>query len=576
MGFINIEQFIQSEDDLHQLDILGKILEQISEGVMVVNDKRQIIYINSAFEIVTGYNRNEVYMQNPKILQSGLHDKHFYHKLWQMISLEGSWSGEIWNKRKNGEFFLEWLTISEVKNPDGLVQGYIGVFSDITDRKKAEDELKMLAHYDALTGVPNRHSFTKRFSDLLDISNQSQQKLALLFLDLDRFKQINDSLGHEAGDKLLMEVASRLQELIKNKDVIARLGGDEFVIILSNIKHQRESVHISEKIIEILKKPFNIDGQEVYITTSIGISFFPNDGSSSEILLKKADKAMYMSKLNGRNQYEIYHEGMVHSDKSQIKMAAQLRKAWKNNELYLLYQPIINVKSGKIEGIEAKCHWKSNEFGEILHEGLISLAEETGLIIPISNWILDQVCEDIKYINLVGYPGIKATVNISPLHFQQEHFVKDIKYAIEDSNIPARRIELELSESVIMPHASLVKSKLIELKKVGVKLTIDRFGAGYSSLSYLHRFPIDKLKIDQSFIQNIGKYEDDASIVEAIIHLGKHLHLLVAAEGVLNDRHFKYLKKLGCDAIQGQYISPPLHLEELLELLKEWDPSLIL
>ncbi|MCR2820197.1 putative bifunctional diguanylate cyclase/phosphodiesterase [Lederbergia panacisoli] len=575
MGFINVEQFIHT-DDLNQLDIIGKILEQISESVMVVNEKRQIIYINSAFEIVTGYNRHEVYLQNPRILQSGLHDKHFYHKLWQTISLEGSWSGEIWNKRKNGEFFLEWLTISEVKSSDGFIQGYIGVFSDITDRKRAEDELRMLAHYDALTGVPNRHSFTKRFSDLLDISQQFQQKLALLFLDLDRFKQINDSLGHEAGDKLLIEVASRLQELIKNKDIIARLGGDEFVIILSNIKHQRESVHIAKKIIDSLTKPFNIDGHEVYITTSIGISFFPNDGSNSEILLKKADKAMYMSKLNGRNQYEIYHEGIIHSDKSQIKMEAQLRKSLKNNELYLLYQPIINGQSGEIEGIEAECYWKNKEFGEVSPEELISLAEETGLIIPISNWVLSQVSEDIKYINLAGFSRIKAMVNISPLHFQQENFLKDVTSAIENSNIPARKIELELAEVVIMPQASLVKTKLVELKKIGVKLTIDGFGAGYSSLSYLHRFPIDKLKIDQSFIQNLGKYEDDASIVEAIIHLGKHLHIQVAAEGVLNDKHLKYLKKLGCDVIQGHYISPPLHLEELLEFLKEWDPSLIL
>ncbi|MBS4199464.1 EAL domain-containing protein [Bacillus sp. FJAT-49732] len=575
MEFINAQQLF-NDPILYELNISAMILEQISEGVMVVNEKRQIIYINSAFEIVTGYNRKEVYLQNPRILQSGLHDKHFYHKLWETISLEGSWSGEIWNKRKNGELFLEWLTITKVKDSEGVVLGYIGVFSDITDRKKAEDELRKLAHFDALTGVPNRHSFSERFSNLLDVSQQFNQKLALLFLDLDRFKQINDSLGHEAGDKLLIEVAGRLQELIKNKDVIARLGGDEFVIILSNIKHQREAVHIAKRIIESLTKSFHIDGHEVYITTSIGISFYPNDGNSSEILLKKADKAMYMSKLNGRNQYEIYHEGILHSDKRQLGMAAQLRNAWNNSELYILYQPIINANSGKIEGIEAHCHWKNNEFGEIAPDELGTLAEETGLIVPISNWIISQASEDIKMIHLAGFSGIRTTVNISPLHFHQESFVKDVKYAIENSNIPARSIELDLTEGVIMPQATFSKSKLMDLKRLGVKLTIDGFGAGYSSLSYLNRFPIDKLKIDKSFIMNLGKYEDDASIVEAIIHLGKHLHLLVGVDGVMNEKQFKLLKNLGCDLMQGHYISPPLHLQELMDLLKEWDPSQIL
>ncbi|MCJ8006634.1 putative bifunctional diguanylate cyclase/phosphodiesterase [Lederbergia wuyishanensis] len=565
-------QQIHTDHVLYELNISAKILEQISEGVMVVNVKRQIIYINSAFEIVTGYNRKEVYLQNPRILQSGLHDKHFYHKLWETISSKGSWSGEIWNKRKNGELFLEWLTISEVRDSEGIVQGYIGVFSDITDRKKAEDELRKLAHYDALTGVPNRHSFTERFSDLLYISQQFNQKLALLFLDLDRFKQINDSLGHEAGDKLLIHVAGRLQELIKNKDVIARIGGDEFVIILSNIKHQREAVHIAKKIIESLTKSFIIDGQEVYITTSIGISFYPNDGDSSEILLKKADKAMYMSKLNGRNQYEIYHEGISHTDKSQIKMAAQLRNALIKNELSLIYQPFLNARSRKIEGVEAYCFWKSG----VTPDELILLAEESGLIISLANWVLRQASEDIKHIHLAGFTGIRTTVNISPLHFQQEDFVKDIKFAIENSNIPARAIELELAEGVIMPQASIAKRKLVDLKKLGVKLTIDGFGAGYSSLSYLNRFPIDKLKIDKSFIENLGKYEDDASIVEAIIQLGKHLHLQVAADGVLNDKQYKLLKHLDCDMMQGNYICPPLQLQELIELLNEWDPSQIL
>ena len=371
-------------------------------------------------------------------------------------------------------------------------------------------------------------------------------------------------------------VSERLQGLLMNKDLITRLGGDEFVVVLSNIKHPREAVHMAEKINTALNRSFLINSHEVYISSSIGISFYPADGDDQEILLKKADKAMYAAKNKGSNQYEIYHDEIDHSNLEKIKMEAHLRKALDKNELYLVYQPLINPINGKVEAIEALCRWRNEFLGNVPPGEFIPLAEETGLIIQINDWVFNKACEDIKYLNTNGFTGIRMAVNISPIQFHQENFVKKTRQVLEHTNIPGRLIELELTEGMIMPQAVQVNPKLIELKKLGLKLAIDDFGTGYSSLSYLNRFPLDKLKIDQSFIRNIGKYEDDASITEAIIKMAHHLHLQVVAEGVESEKQYRFLKRHGCDYMQGYYFSPPIELVQLVELLEEWDPSLLM
>lgn len=558
-----------------EIRLAAKVLENTSEGVLVTDEMGRILSVNPAFEIVTGYSEKEVLGLYPSILQSGIHNKEFYEEMWKQIKGTGHWKGEIWNKRKNGEIFPEWITISSIKDDNGLVTNHVAVFSDITDRKHAEEQLKRLAHFDSLTGVANRYSLNSRLSDLIGTAKTYNQQLAVLFLDLDRFKHINDTLGHSYGDQLLKGVSSRLKNLIKNKDMIARLGGDEFVIVLPNIKHVREAVHIAESIIHSLTQPFLLEKQEVYISTSIGISLFPHDGQSLESLLRNADKAMYQAKALGRNQYELYHSDMHQDESLHMMMENYLRKAIERDELFLLYHPLVDVKTKKIVGIEALVRWNSKELGIVSPVDFIPLAEETGLIIPISEWIIKKACNDLNKIHLKGFTNLKMSINISALHFNQEGFVKAVSDIIQDTNVNPYLLELELTESMIMPNATETIGKLVKLKQLGIKLSVDDFGTGYSSLSYLNRFPVDTLKIDRSFIQKLCVYKEDYSIVQAIITMAHKLHLKVVAEGVESKKQFEFLEKEKCDLIQGFFIVKPQPFPDLVDFLKNWDQEFL-
>ncbi len=551
------------------VEIASKVIQNINEGIIVTDSKGNILLANPAFEVVTGYSVEEIIGKNPKILQSGLHNKEFYKNMWQEIINNGFWRGEIWNKRKDGELFVEWLTISSIKDKDENITNYVAVFSDITERKRNIEQLKILAHYDMLTGVPNRYLFTKRLESLIQTSRRYNQQFAILFLDLDRFKYINDTLGHQAGDLLLQKVAQRLKGILRKKDTIARIGGDEFVIILPNLNHIREAIQTAEIIIETLKTSFILNGQEVYISTSIGISFYPHDGEDIETLIRNADRAMYQAKASGRNHFELYHSEFYANDKQVFLLENLLRKAIVQNEFELYYQPQIHTQTKHIYGVEALLRWKHPEKGFISPGEFIPIAEESGLIVPISEWVLMQACEDLKKLHL-HYPHLKMSVNISAIHFQQSDFIKTLQQIIERSNINPRFLELELTESTIMPNALKSIEQLVKLKQLGLKIAIDDFGTGFSSLSYLHRFPIDILKIDQSFIKNLSSYQDDASIVTAIIKMGHNLRLSVVAEGVETEKQFKLLQKQGCDYVQGYYISKPLPFNELQEFLQEW------
>lgn len=558
-----------------EIRLAAKVLENTSEGVLVTDEMGRILSVNPAFEIVTGYSEKEVLGLYPNILQSGIHNKEFYEEMWKQIKATGHWKGEIWNKRKNGEIFPEWITISSIKDDNGLVTNHVAVFSDITDRKHAEEQLKRLAHFDSLTGVANRYSLNSRLSDLIGTAKTYNQQLAVLFLDLDRFKHINDTLGHSYGDQLLKGVSSRLKNLIKNKDMIARLGGDEFVIVLPNLKHVREAVHIAESIIHSLTQPFLLEKQEVYISTSIGISLFPHDGQSLESLLRNADKAMYQAKSLGRNQYELYHSDMHQDESLHMMMENYLRKAIDREELFLLYHPQIDVKTKAIVGIEALVRWNSKEIGIVSPVDFIPLAEETGLIIPISEWIIKKACNDLNKIHLKGFTNIRMSINISALHFNQDGFVKSISDIIQDTNVNPYSVELELTESMIMPNATETIGKLVKLKQLGIKLSIDDFGTGYSSLSYLNRFPVDTLKIDRSFIQKLCVYKEDYSIVQAIITMAHKLHLKVVAEGVESKKQFEFLEKEKCDLIQGFFIVKPQPFPDLVDFLESWDQEFL-
>lgn len=553
--------------DIHTFAGIAKNIFEYSNGSIIITDaQNRILFVNPAFEIVTGYSAEEVIGKNPRILQSGMHDKQFYKKMWNDIKQHGVWKGEIWNKRKDGELYLEWLTISVVKDQKGNVTNYVAMFSDITEHKRNVEQLTRLALYDTLTNVPNRYLLEKRLESIIRMSKKHNQSFALLFLDLDRFKNINDTLGHRVGDMLLKETAQRLKRMLRKQDTIARFGGDEFVIILPNLKHIREAAYMAEKIVESLKRPFCFNHQEIYISTSIGISVYPYDGTDKETLIRMADRAMYQAKKNGRNQYALYHAGMHGNGKQLFQLETALRKALERGEFELYYQPQLDIKTKQIRAVEALIRWNHPEKGFISPGMFIPLAEESGLITPISDWIMMQACEHLKQLQL-RFPYVKMSINISPIYFQQIDFLKKLQKTIESVNVNPRLIELELTESAVMPHAEQSVERLTKLKTMGMSIAIDDFGTGFSSLSYLHRFPIDILKIDRSFTKQLSRYQQDSEIVKAIIMMAHSLQIRVVAEGVETKKQYQILEKQSCDFVQGYYVSKPLSISELYEFL---------
>lgn len=557
--------------DIHTFAGIAKnIFEYSNESIIITDAQNRILFVNPAFEIVTGYSAEEVIGKNPRILQSGMHDKQFYKKMWNDIKQHGVWKGEIWNKRKDGELYLEWLTISVVKDQKGNVTNYVAMFSDITEHKRNVEQLTRLALYDTLTNVPNRYLLEKRLESIIRMSKKHNQSFALLFLDLDRFKNINDTLGHRVGDMLLKETAQRLKRMLRKQDTIARFGGDEFVIILPNLKHIREAAYMAEKIVESLKRPFCFNHQEIYISTSIGISVYPYDGTDKETLIRMADRAMYQAKKNGRNQYALYHAGMHGNSKQLFQLETALRKALERGEFELYYQPQLDIKTKQIRAVEALIRWNHPEKGFISPGMFIPLAEESGLITPISDWIMMQACEHLKQLQL-RFPYVKMSINISPIYFQQIDFLKKLQKTIESVNVNPRSIELELTESAVMPHAEQSVERLTKLKTMGMSIAIDDFGTGFSSLSYLHRFPIDILKIDRSFTKQLSRYQQDSAIVNAIIMMAHSLQIRVVAEGVETKKQYQILEKQSCDFVQGYYVSKPLSISELYEFLDMWN-----
>lgn len=572
MEKISINEIIgQTTISSYSDELIQKVFETISEGIMITDPKKKIINVNPAFEFVTGYKKEEVVGHSPAILQSGIHDSGFYKSMWNELYSKGEWQGEIWNRRKTGDAYPEWLSIMEVRDKQGEVTNYCGVFSDLTEQKDVEDELEKRAMTDTLTGVSNRFAYNERMRVLLESSSTRSYQHAVLFLDLDRFKQINDTLGHAVGDYLLVEVANRIQSLLKNKDILARYGGDEFVITLTNIHHPREAVHLAEMIIQLLEQPFTVDDQNLYVSTSIGISIYPHDEDDTEVLLTKADKAMYYAKQNGRGQFSFYFDELQTDNKRVLLLDNELRKTIENDSFELHYQPKVSVTTGAIVGVEALVRWHNEKLGFVSPGEFIPYAEETGLIIPISECIINRACQDYVKLKSQNVKRIPIALNISSIHFHQSNFIESITQILERNNCPAHYFEIELTERTVMSSEKETIRKLVLLKQLGFKLSIDDFGTGYSSLSYLVQFPLDYLKIDRSFIQHICSLDDKQAIVDAIIQMAHRLHMKVIAEGVEQREQVQLLRKMGCDMIQGYYYSKPLPLDEFIEFLEFWE-----
>lgn len=550
-----------------RLRLLATAFESTRDGVVITDLKPQILAVNRAYSDMTGYGESEVLGQNPRILQSGRHDCAFYQALWASVLKTGYWQGELWNRRKNGEIYPQWLTISVVHDGRGEATHYVGVLTDISQIKSAEERLDRLAHHDPLTDLPNRLLARLRLTHALEQAQRHGYRVGVLFIDLDRFKTVNDSLGHSAGDALLRAIARRLREGLGEGNTLARLGGDEFLVVVEDLQRPEEVVAVAQTILNFLKHSFALpDGSEVYINASIGLSLYPDDGCSATELIQHADAAVFQAKSQGRNTYRFYTEALTRTAHERLELENKLRRALERNELVVHYQPLVSVGDGQIVGCEALVRWQPPGEALVPPARFIPLAEETGLIVPLENWVLRTACAQAKAWLDAGLPLLLA-VNLSARQFQRQDIPEHVRTVLADTGLPAEYLELEITESTLMEQGRQAVETLMALKNLGVRLAIDDFGTGYSSLAYLKRFPIDKLKIDQSFVRDIPRDLGDMEIAATIIAMARNLRLAVLAEGVETLEQLDFLREQGCDAYQGFLSGRPVPGEKMCALL---------
>ncbi|MDO8789157.1 MAG: EAL domain-containing protein [Sulfuritalea sp.] len=538
------------------------VFDSSAEGITVTAPDGSIIAVNRAFTEITGYSEQEVLGRNPRILQSDRQDKNFYREMWDTIGRSGRWQGELWNRRKDGSLVPEWLTISAVKDAAGKVMHYVGVFADITEIKRANELLNHQAHHDHLTGLPNRLLLEDRLRGALQRAQRDGAQVALLFVDLDRFKNINDSLGHHVGDRVLYEVAQRFRALTRASDTVARVGGDEFLIIVEGIHDSGMASRIADKILDDLRtNPVTLE-QEFFVGASIGISLFPRDGGDSATLIKHADAAMYRAKERGRNTHEFFSDELTQFSLDRFKMETALRRAIERDELIVYLQPQFSLKTGELLGAEALVRWQHPQQGLVVPARFIPLAEESGSIVALGEWVQRAACRHWAEWALAGLnPGV-LSINVSGVEFRRGQIEDTVRKVLEATRLPPELLELEITESAIMSQAEKSIRVLHGLRAMGISLAIDDFGTGYSSLAYLKRLPLNKLKIDQSFVFGLPGDAEDCAIVRAVIALGHSLQLKVIAEGVETEQQREFLIREACDEMQGYLRGNPMPVDE--------------
>jgi len=565
IGVRDVTERRLDEDRLRQA---AAVFESTREGVLMTDAGKRILRINRAFTDITSYTEADVIGQQPSMLSSGRHDAEFYAGMWSCISTAGHWQGEIWNRRKNGEVYPELLSISAVVNKSGEVTNYVGVFADISLLKATESRLDFLAHHDPLTRLPNRLLLFSRMEHAIEVALRDGKMLALLMIDLDRFKDVNDGFGHLAGDELLQQVAKQLKARLRGVDTVCRLGGDEFTVLLEDIAQPEDAARVSNDIITTLGEPWLLsNGREVHIGASIGISLFPEHGATPVELLQQADTALYQAKAEGRGRFKYFSEDLTRSARARMDLEVRLRRAIDKGELRVFYQPQVNVDNGRIMGAEALVRWQDPDEGLIPPLRFISIAEETGLITAIGNWILRETCRQGKRWIEAGLPSLTLAVNVSPHQFLHSNIEEIVAETLAETGFPAHRLELELTESALMQREDEAIQVLNRLHALGVRLAIDDFGTGYSSLAYLKLFPLDVLKIDKSFIDDIPHHRDDMEIAAAIVAMAHTLRLEVLAEGVETKAQLAFLQAQGCDLYQGYLTSPAVPADEFEKLL---------
>ncbi len=560
----------QAED---KLQLAARVFENSAEGILVTDAANRIVMVNKAFTQVTGYSAEEVIGQNPRILSSGTQGPEFYRSMWHALKTRGEWHGEIENRRKSGEFYPEWLTISAVRNEAGELTHHVAVFSDLTARREIEERLNFLAHYDALTSLPNRILFTDRLQNALAQARKEGQRVAVAFLDLDRFQLINETAGPAAGDRLLQEISGRLAAAIHEGDSVCRLGGDEFALIFNHLASPDDAAGRIARIQDLLRRPVHALDHEIHCSASIGVAVFPDDAESVESLVKNADSAMYKAMEDGGNTFRFYRQDLNQRTAERLKLEGRLHHALERGEMMLWFQPLVSSISGRIIGAEALLRWQRADLGGMVSPAdFVPLLEETGLIVPVGEWVLRTACEEnARWRELTGEPLFVA-VNLSAVQLADPGFAGRVADMLGELDFDARYLELELTESSVMRDAEAGIRALRELKTLGLRLSLDDFGTGYSSLSYLKRLPIDTLKVDRSFVRDIPGDAEATYLTRAIVAMGHSLRLEIVAEGVETPAQVALLRELDCDLLQGFHFSPAVPAERFRELLQNASP----
>ena len=549
------------------LRLHARIFEHSDEGILITDADERIVSVNRAFSRITGYSAEEAIGATPRLLRSGMHGASFYDEVWKRIEVEGRWQGELADQRKDGEVYPTWVSISAVKNTEGKITHYFSIFSDITERKRAEERIHYLAYYDALTELPNRALFYKLVDQALAEARRNRMHGALLFIDLNRFKPINDTLGHGVGDRLLQQIAHRLRATLRTEDVVARLGGDEFVVALFDIARRDHASVVAQKLLASFDAPFLIDTHELKVGAAVGISVYPQDGFDTETLLRLADIAMYRAKQTGEDGYAFYSHEMNQRALDRLKIENDLRHAIERHELLLHFQPKVDIASGRIVGAEALVRWQHPERGMIPPGDFVPVAEESGLIVQVSAWVIEAAVRQARAWQDAGLAPIKVAVNLSARDFSPL-LPERIDAILAAHDLAPVWLELEITESMLMHSTERVVAMMDALAQRGIALSLDDFGTGYSSLSYLKRFPIDTLKIDRSFVLNIPTDPSDCAIAGAIVGMAKQLGHKVIAEGVESVQQLAFLRSLGCDEFQGYLFSAPVSAEKFEAMLR--------
>jgi len=551
------------KENRERLRQAAAVFDCTREGVLVTDTQGLIVHVNRAFMEITGYQREDVMGQRPSLFKSGRHSAHFYQQMFQALESTGEWSGEIWNRRKSGEVYPQWQTIRVIHDDQGKVSHYVAVFSDISAMKNSEHELAHLAHHDPLTDLPNRLLFTDRAEQALASAQVHKRGCALLLMDLDHFKIINDSLGHNVGDQLLKLVAERLSGLFGPGVTLARLGGDEFAVLAESCPQVVQAAALAQRMLNAMKEPFIFDGNQLFISASIGISLFPSDALSAEQLLRNADSALFKAKSAGREGYALYTEELTAHAQHRVEIAGELRRALDQHELRVYYQPVHDLHDSRLVGVEALVRWQHPERGLVPPGEFIPIAERTGLIADIDAWVMDQACRQMCQWLADGAPLSFIAINVSSRLFARRELYEQVAQVLHATGLDPAFLELEVTESAVMDDPEVALEQLHRLRELGLRLAIDDFGTGYSSLLRLKRLPVQKLKIDQGFVAGLPWDEDDAAIVRVVIALAKSMGMQVHAEGIEQVEQARFLLDQECDMGQGYWFGRPMPAQEI-------------